>query len=84
MAAHYNVELLAAHSSREDALASARILWRQRSRYAAIRNLSLGEMQEFQRAAHVAWAEGFEAYRAKKGQPVSIDRAWPMRTEVRP
>lgn len=85
MAAHYGVKQDTAHDSRGDALTAARILWVQSRKYSSIiGGLSLDQMQRWQRDQHVIWAEGFEAYRAKKGQPVTIERSWPMRTEVRP
>lgn len=79
LAAHYGVKQGAAHNSREDALTAARVVWAQAKRYPAIQHLTLEEMQTWQREQHVKWAEGFERYRAAKGEPVTIDREWPMR-----
>ncbi len=79
LAAHYGVKQGAAHSSREDALTAARVVWVQAKRFTQLAKKTLREMQAWQQLAHEAWAANYESYLSKQGKPEEIDRQWPMR-----
>lgn len=85
LAAHYGVRAEGAHSSEQDALTAARVVWRQartaavrgpgrngRSRrmdYSPLRERSLAELQAWQAGEHAAWAANFEAYLRTRADP---------------
>lgn len=79
MAKHYGVRLDGAHSSDGDAMAAARIVWKQARVYWALAKHSLEEMQAYQRNAHATWAAGFNDYLRKQGKPADVSLEWPMR-----
>lgn len=86
LAAHYDVKLEGAHSSDGDALAAARVVWRQarHPKYGRVlQSMTLAEMQVWQADHHRAWAEHFQEYlrtKAKPPQPDAvIDASWPWR-----
>lgn len=80
LCAHYAVSLDGAHDSTQDALAAARIVWRQARRYPELAALDLDVLTEMQAAWHAEWACGFRTYLARKGQPADdLDEAWPLR-----
>lgn len=79
LAKHYGAFAGAAHDCRGDALTAARVVWAQAGRYPELPWFKAAEMGAWQREAHRKWAENFEQYRARKGEPVTIDRSWPMR-----
>lgn len=79
LAQHYGVKLGEAHSAEGDALTAARIIWAQARKLSDLANLSLEQMQGWQREAHAAWAKNFTAYLAKQGKPEAIDPSWPVR-----
>lgn len=79
LAAHYGVRLDGAHSSDGDALAAARVVWKQARLYGEIAEHTLAEMQAFQANAHAAWAANFEAHLRKQGKNEIINLEWPMR-----
>lgn len=83
LAAHYGVTQGEAHSADGDALTAARIIWKQARIYSAIADLTLREMQEFQRNAHAAWAVNFEAYLRKQGKQEAISTDWPVRQSTK-
>lgn len=82
LAEHYEVKQGDAHSAEGDALTAARIIWRQAQRYRALADLTLEQMQAFQRKAHRDWAAGFEEHLRRQGKPESIDRDWPLRKKA--
>lgn len=83
LAKHYGVRLDGAHSADGDALAAARIVWRQARVYWALAKHTLEDMQEYQRNAHAVWAVNFEAYLRKQGKSAAIETDWPTRTSSR-
>ncbi len=79
LAEHYGVRLDGAHSSDGDALAAARVVWKQARRYGAIKHLTLDQMQQWQADAHREWAVGFEAHLRTQGKQDVISTDWPVR-----
>lgn len=86
LAAHYGVRLDKAHASDEDALAAARVVWRQarHPQYGKVlRLMTLDEMQGWQATAHAAWAANYQDYLRTKADPrqpdAAVDRDWPWR-----
>lgn len=79
LAAHYKVTQGEAHTAAGDALTAARIVWRQAQIYPQIRELTVDQMQDFQRSAYWEWARGFEAHLMAQGKPETISAAWPIR-----
>lgn len=78
----YDVSPGEAHTAESDALAAARIAWRQAERFPQqVGSLALHELMSAQVDWHVEWAEGFEQWmRANVDAECVIERAWPMRT----
>jgi DNA polymerase-3 subunit epsilon len=79
LAGHYGVKQESAHDARGDALTAARILWKQARRHRALFEMSLKEMQEWQREAHQKWATGFQAYLRSQGKDDVVDLDWPVK-----
>ena len=76
----YNVSLTDAHTAEADAVAAARVAWRQAERYPDELQCDLLELQAKQAAWHVEWADHFEPWlRANADPDATIDRAWPLR-----
>lgn len=82
LAAHYGVPRGQAHDCRGDALTAARVVWVQAERYSELPWFSATDMARWHREAHEKWAANFEDFRARKGEPVTIDRAWPLRARA--
>jgi DNA polymerase-3 subunit epsilon len=61
LCAHYAVNLDGAHDSTQDALAAARIVWRQARRYPELAALDLDTLTEMQAGWHARWEEGRRA-----------------------
>lgn len=78
---HYGITLTAeeAHTAAGDALASARLAWKQARRFAEVGGIGLAELQQRQATWHAQWAAHYEDYRRSKGETVRIDRSWPIR-----
>lgn len=75
----YDVPLTDAHTAEADALAAARVAWRQAERFPDELQCDLLELQDKQAAWHVEWADHFEPWlRANADPNASIDRAWPL------
>lgn len=79
LAVHYGVKQTAAHSSRDDALVAARVVWKQARLYRETFSWSLAEMQKKQADAHRLWAEDLERYFRRKGRNDVVEREWPQR-----
>jgi DNA polymerase III subunit epsilon len=82
LAQHYRVALDGAHDSTQDALAAARIVWRQARQHPEIAGMSLQDLHRLQVAAHGLWAQGYRSWLQKRGQFTDghdLDGAWPMR-----
>lgn len=84
VAAHYGVALTEeeAHTAYGDCLATARVAYKIASTFPKVAQMSLPALHEFQKEAHHEWAEGFEAYLRKSKPEATVDRAWPIRSEV--
>lgn len=76
---HYGITLDNAHTSDADALASARVAFKIARRYPQVGEMPLPELHEWQRAAHLVWAEHFGQYLQSQGKPDDVSRGWPMR-----
>ena len=77
---HYGVELSNAHEATADALAAARVAWKQvRQHYPNLAQMDENELMEFQA---VKWYEdriAFKKYLEGKGRDASdVSTAWPM------
>lgn len=77
---HYGVELGSAHEATADALAAARVAWKQvRQHYPSLAQMDDNELMEFQA---VKWYEdrvAFKKYLEGKGRDASdVSTAWPM------
>lgn len=95
LCAHYNVAHTAAgpgedrdtaagaHDATADALAALRVIWRLAQKYPDLAAKSAADVHALQAEAHVAWAEGFEAYLRTQGSGEEISRDWPIRRPVR-
>lgn len=81
---HYGVQLGDdAHTAGADALAAARVVYRQQRQWTAQLDVSLDELQELQARWQAEWAEGFEQYLRRKDPTAVIDRCWPYRAADR-
>jgi len=78
--AAYGVRQEDAHSSGGDALAAARLAWRMAHDYSAVGHRTLAELQAWQAASHIEWAEDFQRFLRSKGRADVIEREWPVRT----
>lgn len=82
VAKHYGVELseLDAHGAAADALAAARVAWKQAQIYPEIGAASADELH----AAQVGWfrtqALGLAEYFARQGKTEDVSTEWPVRT----
>lgn len=87
---HYGVHLGDdAHTSAADALAAARVAWHIARRYPEIGDADPADLHTLQQAAHMSWAENFEAWlrnaKRRDGEDeaavaaVVIEREWPLR-----
>lgn len=79
----YGVDPGEAHTADADALAAARIAWVMAEKFPQQIPAGLADLQAWQAAAHVEWAEHFEAYMREKVDPdCCIERDWPIRTPI--
>lgn len=82
MCAHYWVALDGAHDAQHDAVAAARLAWKQARTYPELAGMGLDELTAAQANWHAEWAEHLTAYRHGQGGTEVIDGAWPLK--VRP
>lgn len=68
-----------AHTAAGDALASARLAWKQARRWREVGGIGLAELQQRQATWHAQWAQHFEEYLRTQGKNERIDRSWPIR-----
>lgn len=82
LAKHYRVKQEAAHSAAGDALCAARIVWRMASMPPSKRlpDLSLAQMQLWQRKSHFDRQTNYEEYCLAEGKPEKVDKEWPVRS----
>lgn len=80
MASHYGVRLDNAHEATSDALAAARIAWKQTKIYPELREMSGEELMEFQAVGYYEMQTEFQRYLANRDRDASdVHTAWPMR-----
>ena len=83
LAAHYAVTLDRAHDSTQDALAAARIVWRQARRYPELAALDLDTLTGMQAVWFAEWACHLTSYWRGQGKAETVDPDWPLK-EWRP
>lgn len=78
LSAHYDVVLDGAHSADGDALAAARVAWRQCQRYPRLASMSLDELH----AAQIGWAAeqaaSLQAHFRETNPAAVVEHAWPL------
>ena len=77
---HYDVQLENAHEATSDAMAAARIAWKQvNSVWPELAQKDLDELMEFQAVKHFEIQTDFRKYMESRGRDTSgINTAWPM------
>lgn len=77
---HYGVQLENAHEATSDAMAAARIAWKQvNSVWPELAQKDLDELMEFQAVQHFEIQTDFRKYMESRGRDTStINTAWPM------
>ena len=79
VSAHYGVEIGNAHEATADALAAARVAWKQVRKFPELTEMDMDELMEFKA---VKWHEdrlSFKKYLEGKGRDASdVSTAWPM------
>ncbi|NLP39152.1 MAG: 3'-5' exonuclease [Corynebacterium pollutisoli] len=79
MSEHYGVELGNAHEATSDALAAARIAWKQARQWPELTRMDEGELMEFQAVGHHDRQMDFARYLQGQGKDASdVSTAWPM------
>ncbi|GAB3703724.1 3'-5' exonuclease [Corynebacterium nasicanis] len=79
MSAHYGVELSNAHEATSDALAAARIAWKQARQWPELTRMDVGELMEFQAVGHHDRQVELAKYLQGQGKDASdVSTAWPM------
>lgn len=74
----YGVNLEEAHQSHADALAAARLAWRQVQTEAELAEYDLPTLHDSQVEWAAEQAESLEAYFRKNGRDETVERAWPV------
>ena len=77
---HYGVELGNAHEATADALAAARVAWKQvRQHFPELAQMDTNELMEFQAVEWYKDRESFKKYLEGRGRDASnVSTAWPM------
>ncbi len=79
MAAHYGVRLDNAHEATADAMAAARIAWKQVRVWPELAQMDVGELMEYQAVEFYNNALGLKKYFQGQGRDVSdFNLSWPM------
>lgn len=79
MCEHYGVELGNAHEATADALAAARLAWKQVRQWPELKGMSTGELMEFQAVGYHDRQSDFARYLAGRGKDAStVNTSWPM------
>ncbi|MCS5479028.1 3'-5' exonuclease [Corynebacterium sp. YIM 101645] len=79
MSEHYGVELGNAHEATADALAAARIAWKQVRQWPELSRKDVGELMEFQAVGYHDRQSDFARYLAGQGKDAStVNTSWPM------
>lgn len=80
MCAHYGVTQDGPHTAEGDAVAAARLAWKQARTYPELAAMSLAQLTAAQAGWHAAWAVGFRQYLIGQGRTDDLpDEAWPVR-----
>ncbi|MDK8451268.1 3'-5' exonuclease [Corynebacterium mastitidis] len=81
MASHYGVRIDNAHEATSDALAAARIAWKQTKIYPDLLEMSAEELMEFQAVGYYEMQVEFQRYLRNRDRDASdVHTAWPMRS----
>lgn len=81
MSQHYNIKLENAHEATSDALAAARIAWKQVKLWPELAEMGQGELMEMQAVGYYERQEDFRRYLAGQGKDTSdVNTAWPMQS----
>lgn len=80
VAEHYGVPLDNAHEASADALAAARVAWKQVNKnYPELKEMNFDELMEFQAVGYYESQLSLRKYRESRGQDVSdFHLSWPM------
>lgn len=79
MCEHYGVELGNAHEATADALAAARIAWKQVRQWPELGRMSTGGLMEFQAVGYHDRQRDFARYLEGRGKdPATVNTSWPM------
>ncbi|BAU95626.1 DNA polymerase III subunit epsilon [Corynebacterium suranareeae] len=82
MCAHYDVQLGNAHEATSDALAAARIAWKQARIWPELTKMSGEELMEFQAVKYYEQQKSLQSYLVGQGRdPSDVNTAWPVQTE---
>lgn len=80
MCAHYGVTQDGPHTAEGDAVAAARLAWKQARTYPGLASMSLTDLTAAQASWYAEWACQFREYLAIKGRTDDLpDGAWPVR-----
>jgi DNA polymerase-3 subunit epsilon len=85
MCAHYGVALDGAHDAGHDAVAAARLAWKQARTYPELAGMGLDELTAAQAGWYAEWATEFRRYLLDRGRTDDLpDEAWPVRPAPEP
>jgi DNA polymerase-3 subunit epsilon len=79
LAAFYGVPTGKSHSSEADALCAASVVWMQSQKWKHLQDMTIDQMQVYQRARHADWARGFQEFKRKSDPSFTIETGWPVR-----
>lgn len=81
LCALYDVALDNAHEAKSDALAAARIAWKQARQWPDLTSQSVDELMEFQAVGYYQMQENFKRFLEGKGEDASrVNLSWPMQS----
>lgn len=84
MCAHYGVTQDGPHTAEGDAVAAARLAWKQARTYPELAAMGLDGLTAAQAGWHAAWAVEFRRYLIDRGRTDDLpDEAWPVRGPLR-
>ncbi|WP_156230657.1 3'-5' exonuclease [Corynebacterium occultum] len=79
LCAHYSVRLDTAHEATSDALAAARIAWKQIKMWPELAAMSAEELMEFQAVGYYEMQTDFKKYLEGRGRDTTtVNTSWPM------
>ncbi|AGN18984.1 3'-5' exonuclease [Corynebacterium glutamicum] len=82
MCAHYDVQLGNAHEATSDALAAARIAWKQVRLWPELTKMTGEELMEFQAVNYYEQQKSFRSYLIGQGRDASdVNTSWPVQTD---